>query len=86
MARGWGRSEEDLQADKEQARAQERLVPGRRPPEESRRIAQRRTLELSLARIEEQLSKIKSADRRRALEAARSELMERLEALAAARD
>ena len=25
MARGWGRSEEDLQAEKEQARAQERL-------------------------------------------------------------
>ncbi len=86
MARGWGRSEEDLEAEKEQAREEERLRSSRPSPEEARRIAERRTLELSLARIEEQLPKVKSANRRRALEAARAELAARLRALTAPGD
>jgi len=85
VARGWGKSEEDLQAEKEQALEGNRLTLSRPSPEESRRIAERRTLELSLARIAEQLPNIKSADRRRALEVARSELARRLAALVSAR-
>jgi hypothetical protein len=63
VARGWGRSEEDLAADKEQA------------------PARRRGLELSLARVEDLLSKTQNPDRRRALETARAELTERLQEL-----
>jgi len=85
MARGWGRSEEDLQAEKEQAREQGPRG-SRRPPEESKRLTDRRALELSLARIEQQLPKVASPDRRRALEAARAELAARLKALAAPND
>jgi len=83
MARGWGKSEEDLQAEKEQAREQERPASSRPSSEEIIRIGERRALKLSLARIEQQLPKIQSVDRRRALEAARLELSRRLEALAA---
>jgi hypothetical protein len=81
MARGWGRSEEDLEAEKEQAR-QERANPaGRRSPEETKRLADRRSLELALARIREQLPKVRGAERRQALETARAELEKRLENL-----
>ncbi len=83
MARGWGRSEEDLAAEKEDAR-EARRAPG----SGSRRDAERRTeahsLELSLARIEDQLSKTENEGRRRALEAARDELRARLAELALA--
>jgi hypothetical protein len=41
-------------------------------------MAKRRSLELSLARIEELLAKTENPDRRSALETARAELRERL--------
>jgi hypothetical protein len=81
MARGWGRSEEDLEAEKEQSR-QERANPaGRRPAAETKRLTERRSLELALARIREQLPKVRSAQRRRALESAKTDLEARLERL-----
>ena len=81
MARGWGRSEEDLEAEKEQAR-QERANPaGRRSPAETKRLTERRSLELALARIRDQLPKARGAERRRALETARADLEKRLEKL-----
>jgi hypothetical protein len=81
MARGWGRSEEDLEAEKEQAR-QERANPaGRRSAAETKRLTERRSLELALARIREQLPKVRSAGRRRALESAKADLEARLERL-----
>ena len=80
MARGWGRSEEDLGAEKEHAREARRA-----PDSGARRDAKRRTeahsIELSLARIEDQLSKTTNDARRRALESARRELRDRLAAL-----
>ena len=81
MARGWGRSEEDLEAEKEQAR-QERANPaGRRSPAETKRLTERRSLEMALARIREQLPKVRGVERRRALEAAKADLEKRLETL-----
>lgn len=79
MARGWGKSEEDLGAEREQAREERARVSGRR--EDARREAQRRAVKLSLARIEQQLPKVKSPHRRGALEAARKDLLEKLERL-----
>ena len=79
MARGWGRSEEDLAADKEQAREERDSAGSSRPDRE--RAARRRTLELTLARIDEQLARTTQAARREALAAAREELIERLETL-----
>ncbi|MEP6800419.1 MAG: hypothetical protein ABJC07_00675 [Acidobacteriota bacterium] len=80
MARGWGRSEEDLGAEKEHAREARRA-----PDSGARRDARRRTeahsLELSLARIEDQLSKTSNEARRRALESARQELQTRLDVI-----
>lgn len=81
MARGWGKSEEDLGADKEharEAREKDSARPSRALAEEA---ARRRSLELSLARIEDLLAKTRNPDRRRALETARAELTERLEPL-----
>ncbi len=80
MARGWGRSEEDLEAEKEQAR-EPRPGPGRRSPAETKKLTERRSLELSLARIREQLPKVRGAERRQALETAKAELEKRLEKL-----
>jgi hypothetical protein len=81
MARGWGRSEEDLEAEKEQAR-QERANPaGRRSAAETERLKERRSLELTLARIREQLPKVRGSERRRALESAKADLEARLERL-----
>ncbi len=81
MARGWGRSEEDQEADREQAR-QDRKQPGvRRPEAETRRLAERRSLELALARIREQLPKVWNPERRLALETAQQELEKRLESI-----
>ena len=74
MARGWGKSEEDLPAEREAERA------GRETPVaagDPRRRAEIQSIELSLARIADQLSKTVNEDRRRALEAARGELEER---------
>jgi hypothetical protein len=76
MARGWGRSEEDLGAEKEQAREDRRSSGGRRTDAEREALA--RGLRLSLVRIEDQLAKSPSEARRRALETARTELLERL--------
>jgi hypothetical protein len=79
MARGWGRSEEEQGAEKEQARDERRSEEGTRRDAviESRR----RSLKLSLARIEELLAKTQSSARREALESARTEILERLEGL-----
>jgi len=79
MARGWGRSEEDLGAEKEEAR--EARAKGAGSLADAERETLRRGLKLSLARIEEQLGKVTNPVRRQALEAARSELLERLERL-----
>jgi hypothetical protein len=80
MARGWGRSEEDLGAEKEHAReAAEKAAA--RPTRGLAEVARRRSLELSLARIEDLLAKTQNLDRRRALEAAKAELSERLQGL-----
>ena len=76
MARGWGRSEEDLAAEKEQAREEQGSSGGKR--KDSGLEAQRRTLRLSLARIEEQLAKELADARRQALESAREEIRKRL--------
>jgi hypothetical protein len=77
MARGWGRSEEDLGAEKEQA-AEEKGAGSsvRRPDAEA--TAARRRLEMTLARIDEQLARDPSPVRRQALEMARSEILARL--------
>jgi hypothetical protein len=77
MARGWGRSEEDQPGDKEQVR--DLLPVGFAPSSKEReRLRQRRSIELSLARIEEQLAKVRFPDRRKALESARETLRRRL--------
>lgn len=81
MARGWGRSEEDLEAEKEEARASRDLAPTRPSPAETRRDKERLKLQLSLARVDEQLGRTSHPDRRRALETARSELSARLKDL-----
>jgi hypothetical protein len=81
MARGWGRSEEDQEADREQARENGNGRGARRPEAETKRMAERRSLELALARIREQLPKIQNPERRRALEAARRELEQRLKSV-----
>jgi hypothetical protein len=81
MARGWGRSEEDQEADREQAREDRSRRGARRPKAETKRMAERRSLELALARIREQLPKVSSPERRRALEGARQELEKRLESV-----
>ncbi len=76
MARGWGRNEEDLAADKEAAREERNASPGARRAD-SDRIIRRRSVEMALARIEEQLAATTSPVRRRALESARDELIRR---------
>ena len=79
MARGWGKSEEDLGAEKEHAREATEKAAARPSRAHGEEAARRRGLELSLARIEELLGKTENPARRRALEAARAELTERLE-------
>ena len=78
MARGWGTNEEDLGAEKEQARDQRESAAARPDREAAQEIARRRGLELSLARVEDLLTRTENTDRRRALEAAKAELLERL--------
>ena len=78
MARGWGRSEEDVGAEKEHDREAREKAAARPAREYADRLARRRSLELSLARIEELLANTQNPDRRAALEAARVELNERL--------
>jgi hypothetical protein len=79
MARGWGRSEEDQAADKEHA-GSNRPADGK-SREEALLESKRRSLKLSLARVEDLLAKTTSGPRRQALETARAELLERLETL-----
>ena len=78
MARGWGKSEEDLGAEKEHAREAAEQAAARPSPEQGQEAARRRSLELSLARIDDLLAKTESRERRHALEAAKVELIERL--------
>ena len=80
MARGWGKSEEDLGADKEHAREADEKAAARPSRSHAEEIARRRGLELSLARIEDLLKKTENPARRSALETARAELLERLNA------
>jgi len=79
MARGWGRNEEDLGAEKEQALEEKGSSRGTR--RNATLEARRRSLELSLARIEEQLAKNLIPARRQALETARAELADQLSRL-----
>ena len=81
MARGWGRSEEDLGAEKEHAREAAEKSAARPSRAHAEDVSRRRSLELSLARIEDLLAKTENPDRRRALETAKSELRKRLENL-----
>jgi hypothetical protein len=81
VARGWGKSEEDLGADKEHAREAEEKAAARPSRSHAEEIARRRGLELSLARIEDLLGKTQNPARRSALETARVELLERLNAI-----
>jgi hypothetical protein len=78
VARGWGKSEEDVGAEKEHDREARDRAAARPSREYAERLARRRSLELSLARIEELLAKTQNPDRRAALETARAELTERL--------
>jgi hypothetical protein len=82
MARGWGRSEEDLGAEKEHAR-EARRAPVGGSHQDAQRRSEAHGIELSLARIEDLLAKTSNAARRRALETARRELRDRLAALSA---
>jgi hypothetical protein len=79
VARGWGKSEEDVGADKEHAREAAEKAAARPSQRHAAEAARRRSLELSLARIDDLLRKTPSEQRRHALEAARAELLERLE-------
>jgi len=78
MARGWGKSEEDVGADKEHAREAAEKAAARPSRAHADAMARRRALELSLARIEDLLGKTDNPARRAALETARAELQERL--------
>lgn len=78
MARGWGKNEEDVGAEKEHERESRERAAARPSHELAEKLARRRSLELSLARIEELLAKTQNPDRRAALETARAELTERL--------
>lgn len=80
MARGWGRNEEDLGAEKEHAKEASR-APGSGTPADARRIVEARSIRLSLARVDDQLAHTTNEGRRRALETARRELTDRLAAL-----
>jgi hypothetical protein len=79
VARGWGRSEEDVGAEKEHAQEAREKAAARPSRDSAERLAKRRSLELSLARIDDLLRKTGNPDRRAALETARAELTERLE-------
>ena len=81
MARGWGKNEEDLQADKESARDEKSAASDAARRADARRKVDRHAIELSLARIAEQLEKTSHPERREALEAARRELEQKLKAL-----
>lgn len=81
MARGWGRSEEDQGAERDQAREAKGAPAGGSTHSDPVLAGKRRSLELSLARIEDLLTKTSNAARRQALESARAEIRERLDGL-----
>jgi hypothetical protein len=81
MARGWGKNEEDLQADKESARDEKSAVSDAARRADARRKVERHAIEMSLTRVAEQLGKTTHPERRDALEAARRELEQKLKAL-----
>lgn len=81
MARGWGRSEEDQDAEREQAREAKGAPTGGTAHADAVLAGKRRTLELTLARIVDQLARTSNAARREALESARAEIEARLEGL-----
>lgn len=81
MARGWGKSEEDQGAERDQAREARGAPAGGSVPANAALAAKRRSFELSLARIEDLLSKTSNPARREALEQARAEIRERIEGL-----
>lgn len=81
MARGWGRSEEDQGAERDQAREAKGAPAGGAMHSDAALTGKRRSLDLSLARIEDLLTKTSNAARREALESARAEIEERLEGL-----
>lgn len=74
MARGWGKNEEDLGAEKEEAAQEKKSVARFSSPEEAQKAARRHTLELSLARIREELSRTTHETRRKALQQAKEDL------------
>jgi hypothetical protein len=80
MARGWGRNEEDLGAEKEHAKEARGAASGGAKLEAKSR-AEAHSIRLSLARVEDQLKNITNDARRRALESAREELRARLSLL-----
>jgi hypothetical protein len=80
MARGWGRSEEDLGAEKQAAQEEASRPTARLTREQREEASRRRGIELSLARIEQMLAVTESPARRQALETARSELRQQLAA------
>lgn len=81
MARGWGKNEEDLQAEKESAHADRSSASDAAHHIDARKKTERHAIELSLARIAEQLARTSNPDRRAALDAARRELELKLKAL-----
>lgn len=81
MARGWGRSEEDQDAERDQAREAKGAPAGGALHSDAALAGKRRSLELSLARIEDLLSKTSHPARREALASAKAEIVERLEGL-----
>jgi hypothetical protein len=80
MARGWGKNEEDLGADKEHAK-EAAGAPAGGARDDARRRAEAHSLRLSLARIADQLALTTNAVRRQALESARREIEARLAAV-----
>ena len=78
MARGWGRSEEDQDAEREQAREAKGAPSGGVTNLDAVIAGKRRSLELSLARIESLLATTTHAVRREALELARKEIREQV--------
>jgi hypothetical protein len=77
MARGWGKSEEDLPAEKESAREERSAATDAARRADAQAQAERHAIELSLARIADQLARTTHPERRAALEAARAELEEK---------
>jgi hypothetical protein len=70
-----------MQADKEQDREARGASRSTLPEAERKKLKERSALQLSLARIREQLPKARGAERRAALEAAKADLERRLSQL-----